>query len=135
MKKIIFIFVFILPFCILAQNVIIDKEESIVKMEQKYKEVNKRVSTITMYVIQVASLSGAESGTKAQSMVKELNNFFASSGIEATAYSTFVEPCHKIQVGNFSTRESAYAVLIQLPSKYATAFVKQDQRKVSEIIN
>lgn len=134
MKKTLSIILLILPFCLFAQSVTFDKEESIVKVEQKYKEVNKRVNTVNMYVIQVASLSGENSGTQAQNMVKELNGFFAGSHINAEAYSMFVEPYHKILIGNFSTREAAYAVLVQLPSQYAAAFVKQDKRKVSDIV-
>lgn len=123
-----------MPVLLFGQSVQYDVEESVSLTEQKYKETCRRVGKVDVYVIQVVALSGEESGSKAQEVVKSLNAFLASNGIHAEAYSVFSEPNHKVKIGNFTTRHAAYGVLMKVIGSYPGAFVTRDSRKISSFI-
>lgn len=134
MKKAIILWICLVPVLLFGQSVQYDVEESVSLTEQKYKETCRRVGKVDVYVIQVVALSGAESGSKAQEVVKSLNAFLASNGIHAEAYSVFSEPNHKVKIGNFTTRHAAYGVLMKVIGSYPGAFVTRDSRKISSFI-
>lgn len=134
MKKAIILWICLVPVLLFGQSVQYDVEESVSLTEQKYKETCRRVGKVDVYVIQVVALSGEESGSKAQEVVKSLNAFLASNGIHAEAYSVFSEPNHKVKIGNFTTRHAAYGVLMKVIGSYPGAFVTRDSRKISSFI-
>lgn len=123
-----------MPVLLFGQSVQYDVEESVSLTEQKYKETCRRVGKVDVYVIQVVALSGEESGSKAQEVVKSLNAFLASNGIHAEAYSVFSEPNHKVKIGSFTTRHAAYGVLMKVIGSYPGAFVTRDSRRISSFI-
>lgn len=134
MKKVFSLFfALLLPFLLLGQNVRYDVEESVQNTEQKYKDACRHVGKVEMYVIQVMSLSGENSGSNAQERVSSLNSYLESNGIHAEAYSVFAEPNHKVKVGYFSTRYEAYSVLLKINHLYSGAFVTKDKVRISEI--
>ena len=134
MKKAIILWICLVPVLLFGQSVQYDVEESVSLTEQKYKETCRRVGKVDVYVIQVVALSGEESGSKAQEVVKSLNAFLASNGIHAEAYSVFSEPNHKVKIGNFTTRHAAYGVLMKVIGNYPGAFVTRDSRRISSFI-
>lgn len=134
MKKAIILWICLVPVLLFGQSVQYDVEESVSLTEQKYKETCRRVGKVDVYVIQVVALSGEESGSKAQEVVKSLNAFLASNGIHAEAYSVFSEPNHKVKIGNFTTRHAAYGVLMKVIGSYPGAFVTRDSRRISSFI-
>lgn len=134
MKIAIILWICLVPVLLFGQSVQYDVEESVSLTEQKYKETCRRVGKVDVYVIQVVALSGEESGSKAQEVVKSLNAFLASNGIHAEAYSVFSEPNHKVKIGNFTTRHAAYGVLMKVIGSYPGAFVTRDSRKISSFI-
>lgn len=134
MKKAIILWICLVPVLLSGQSVQYDVEESVSLTEQKYKETCRRVGKVDVYVIQVVALSGEESGSKAQEVVKSLNAFLASNGIHAEAYSVFSEPNHKVKIGNFTTRHAAYGVLMKVIGSYPGAFVTRDSRRISSFI-
>ncbi len=123
-----------MPVLLFGQSVQYDVEESVSLTEQKYKETCRRVGKVDVYVIQVVALSGEESGSKAQEVVKSLNAFLASNDIHAEAYTVFSEPNHKVKIGNFTTRHAAYGVLMKVIGNYPGAFVTRDSRKITSFI-
>lgn len=134
MKRAIILWICLVPVLLFGQSVQYDVEESVSLTEQKYKETCRRVGKVDVYVIQVVALSGEESGSKAQEVVKSLNAFLASNGIHAEAYSVFSEPNHKVKIGNFTTRHAAYGVLMKVIGSYPGAFVTRDSRRISSFI-
>ena len=134
MKKAIILWICLVPVLLFGQSVQYDVEESVSLTEQKYKETCRRVGKVDVYVIQVVALSGEESGSKAQEVVKSLNAFLASNGIHAEAYSVFSEPNHKVKIGSFTTRHAAYGVLMKVIGSYPGAFVTRDSRRISSFI-
>ena len=134
MKKAIILWICLVPALLFGQSVQYDVEESVSLTEQKYKETCRRVGKVDVYVIQVVALSGEESGSKAQEVVKSLNAFLASNGIHAEAYSVFSEPNHKVKIGSFTTRHAAYGVLMKVIGNYPGAFVTRDSRRISSFI-
>lgn len=134
MKKVFPLFIaLLLPILLYGQNVQYHVEESVQNTEQKYKDACRYVGKVEVYVIQVLSLSGENSGSKAQEKVTSLNNYFSANGIQAEAYSVFAEPNHKVKVGYFNTRHEAYNVLMKIDHQYTGAFVTKDKVRVSEI--
>ena len=134
MKRIFILWTLLVPALLFGQSVQYDVEESVSLTEQKYKESCRHVGKMEVYVIQVVALSGEESGSKAQEVVKSLNAFLSSNGIHAEAYSVFSEPNHKVKIGNFTTRHAAYGVLMKVIGNYPGAFVTRDSRKISSFI-
>ena len=134
MKRFLLVILLFLPILAMAQNVRYDIEESVTTSEHKDREACSRVGKVEVYVIQVASLSGENSGTKAQTTVKSINAFLAEHGINAEAYTVFMEPNHKVRIGNFSTRHAAYGVLAKIHSTYTGAFVTKDKRRIADVL-
>ncbi|MBP5556415.1 MAG: SPOR domain-containing protein [Bacteroidales bacterium] len=134
MKKAIILWICLVPVLLFGQSVQYDVEESVSLTEQKYKETCRRVGKVDVYVIQVVALSGEESGSKAQEVVKSLNAFLTSNDIHAEAYTVFSEPNHKVKIGNFTTRHAAYGVLMKVIGNYPGAFVTRDSRKITSFI-
>ena len=131
MKRIFILWTLLVPALLFGQSVQYDVEESVSLTEQKYKESCRHVGKIEVYVIQVVALSGEESGSKAQEVVKSLNAFLKNNDIHAEAYSVFAEPNHKVKIGNFTTRHAAYGVLMKIIGSYPGAFVTRDSRRIS----
>lgn len=134
MKRVFILWICLIPVLIFGQSVQYDVEESISMTEQNYKESCRRVGKTEVYVIQVVALSGVESGTKAQDIVRSLNAILANNGIHAEAYSVFSEPNHKVRIGNFTTRHAAYGVLTKIIGSYPGAFVTRESRRISTFI-
>lgn len=117
-----------------AQNITYDIEPSVQEASRIHVEAWEKVGKVNVFCIQLGSFSGANSGTKAQGIVNELNIQFRNRGINAQAYSVFDAPNHKVRVGNFSTKQEAYKMFHELQAQYPGAFITRDKRKVKEIL-
>jgi len=134
MRNIFALILFFSPFVVFSQAAVMDVEESVSTVQQKYTDAWKKVGKESFFVIQVASLSGENSGTQAQQIVNQINDFFSASGTTAVAYTTFMEPNHKVRVGFFNTRRAAYATLLDIQGMYPNAFVTHDRRNINELL-
>ena len=123
-----------LPGGISAQSVIYDIEPSVERATRLHVEAWEKVGRVNIFCIQLGSFSGENSGSKAQSLVNELNAQFKSRGVNAQAYSVFDAPNHKVRVGNFSSKQEAYGMFHELQIQYPGAFITRDKRKVKEIL-
>lgn len=117
-----------------AQNITYDIEPSVQEASRLHTDAWEKVGKMNIFCIQLGSYSGENSGTKAQSIVNELNAQFRSRGINAQAYSVFDAPNHKVRVGNFSTKQEAYGMFHELQVQYPGAFITRDKRKVKDIL-
>ena len=117
-----------------AQSVIYDIEPSVERATRLHVEAWEKVGRVNIFCIQLGSFSGENSGSKAQSLVNELNAQFKSRGVNAQAYSVFDAPNHKVRVGNFSSKQEAYGMFHELQTQYPGAFITRDKRKVKEIL-
>ena len=117
-----------------AQNITYDIEPSVQEASRLHTDAWEKVGKMNIFCIQLGSYSGENSGTKAQSIVNELNAQFRSRGINAQAYSVFDAPNHKVRVGNFSTKQEAYGMFHELQAQYPGAFITRDKRKVRDIL-
>lgn len=122
------------PWGITAQNITYDIEPSVERASRLHSEAWEKVEKVNIFCIQLGSFSGENSGTKAQSIVNELNAKFQSRGINAQAYSVFDAPNHKVRVGNFNTKQEAYGMFYELQAQYPGAFITRDKRKVKDIL-
>ena len=117
-----------------AQNISYDIEPAVQEASRLHVEAWEKVEKVNIFCIQIGSFSGESSGAKAQSIVNELNTQFSSRGINAQAYSIFDAPNHKVRVGNFNTKQEAYAMFHELQAQYPGAFITRDKRKVKDIL-
>lgn len=132
MKNLVFCLLIFCAPCWIFSQVQYDVEPRVEATVEKHIEAWDRVGKINIFCIQVASLSGEGSGANAQAMVAELNQYFAANGIDAQAYTIFVQPNHKVRVGNFLSKREAYKVMSVLQIQYPGAFITRDKRKISE---
>lgn len=123
-----------IPSVVSAQNITYDIEPSVQAASNLHSQAWEKVERVNIFCIQIGSYSGENSGTKAQSVVNELNAYFQSHDINAQAYSVFDAPNHKVRVGNFSTKQEAYGTFHELQVQYPGAFITRDKRKVKEIL-
>lgn len=107
-----------------------DVEPIVDSVVTNHVNVWKKAGKVDMYCIQVSSLSGQGSSVRAKEMVNELNAVLAKEKIKAKAYSTFVQPNHKVRIGYFATKIEAYHVLKLLPARFSGAFITTDQMKI-----
>lgn len=117
-----------------AQDIRYDVEPSVQHASQLHKEAWQKVERVSIVCIQLGSFSGENSGSKAQSIINELNTYFQNNGINAQAYSVFDAPNHKVRVGNFRNKKEAYKMFHTLQATYPGAFITRDKRKVKDII-
>lgn len=92
------------------------------QLVQKHIELNERVRTIPGYRIQIASLSGTASKSRAFEMKDRIRASYP--GVEA--YVVFDEPNFKVKVGDFRTRLEAYVFLQRIRTEYPGTVIRDN---------
>jgi len=105
-----------------AGHLTIVGDTEVSQLVQKHIELNERVRTIPGYRIQVASLSGTSSKSRAFDMKER----FALLYPEAQAYVVFDEPNFKVKVGDFRTRLEAYVFLLRIRDNFPGTIIKDN---------
>lgn len=92
------------------------------QLVQRHIELNERVRTIPGYRIQVASLSGSSSKSRAFDMKERLRAGYP----EVEAYVVFDEPNFKVKVGDFRTRLEAYVFLQHIRAEFPGTIIRDN---------
>lgn len=92
------------------------------QLVQKHIELNERVRTIPGYRIQIASLSGTASKSRAFEMKDRIRTSYP--GVEA--YVVFDEPNFKVKIGDFRTRLEAYVFLQRIRTEYPGTIIRDN---------
>ena len=92
------------------------------QLVQKHIELNERVRTIPGYRIQIASLTGTASKSRAFEMKDRIRASYP--GVEA--YVVFDEPNFKVKVGDFRTRLEAYVFLQRIRTEYPGTVIRDN---------
>ncbi len=95
---------------------------AVTQLVQKHIELNERVRTIPGYRIQVASLSGSSSKSRAFEMKERIRQTYP--GVEA--YVVFDEPNFKVKVGDFRTRLEAYLFLQRIRAEFPGTIIRDN---------
>ena len=95
---------------------------AVFQLVQKHIELNERVRTIPGYRIQIASLSGTASKSRAFEMKDRIRASYP--GVEA--YVVFDEPNFKVKVGDFRTRLEAYVFLQRIRTEYPGTVIRDN---------
>ena len=85
-------------------------------------EFNERVKTIPGFRIQIASVSGNNSKSKAFTIKEQ----FMSEYPEIKAYLIFDEPNFKVKVGDFVSKLDAFVFLQKIKSQYPCSIIKDN---------
>lgn len=92
------------------------------QLVQKHVEFNEQLKTVQGFRIQVASLSGTNSKSRAFNIKEQISNAYP----EQQVYVIYDEPNFRVKVGDFRTRLEAYAFLQQIKESYPGTIVKDN---------
>lgn len=127
MRKSIFILLLV-SFCTSAfaqGNVRYDIEPAISQIQSDYIANWKKIGEISGYRIQVASFSGVNSKSQAESVKAALTSLFP----DTKSYVVYSEPYFRVQIGDYNSRLDAYRELLKIKESYPGAYIVPEKIK------
>ena len=92
------------------------------ELVKKHIEFNERMQTVPGYRIQIAALSGPNSGNQSF----ELKRNFKEEFPEVEVYIVFTEPNFRIKVGDFISKLDAYVFMQRIKGRYPGTIVREN---------
>lgn len=101
----------------------VKQDESIEKLLQAHRQVNKNQRGIEGFRVQIYTDSGNRSKLRTDRMKSEFDSRYP----HVNSYIDYVEPNYRLRVGNFRNRLDAHRFLKQISSSYPLARVVADR--------
>ncbi len=119
-KVILFILTTVFSLHVVAQGIVnYDIEPMVSQIQSDYIANWKKIGEINGYRIQVASFSGVNSKSQAESVKSTLNVLFPDN----KSYVTYNEPYFRVQIGDYFSRLEAYRDLLKIRESYSGAYI------------
>lgn len=96
-----------------------DIEPGIERLQSEYVSNWHKISAVNGYRIQVASFSGVNSKSQAETVKAILNTTMLGQRV----YIVYVEPYFKVQFGDYFSRLQAYKDLVKIRESYPGAYI------------
>jgi len=127
MQKYLLILFFLLSFFLTEAQPYItyDVESDIIKIEEAYSEMWKKIGQMEGFRVQIAALA---SRAGAQTVANNFSNLFPNQKV----YIKYLEPNFRVRVGNFLTRLEAYCFMKQIENTFIGAFIIPDQISIKD---
>jgi hypothetical protein len=104
-------------------SVSISQDSSLLRLLNKHIFINQNDINLTGWRIQIYNSSGKEAREEAN----EIRNKFMNSYFDTKAYLIYQPPFFKIRVGDFRTKQEAFALYKTLLTVYPLSYLVQDK--------
>lgn len=109
-----------IAFAVFSQgSVRYDIEPGIERLQNEYVSNWRKINSVSGYRIQVASFSGVNSKSQAETVKAILN----TTMLGQRAYIVYIEPYFKVQFGDYFSRLQAYKDLVKIRETYPGAYI------------